>query len=120
VEAEGVRAENSAQATYEMFAKKTTEAMNAKTKELNDKMVQKANFEQALTVATQSKEATEGELKGLATSLKELHDSCDFLIKNFDMREDARDAEMDSLKNAKAILSGAQTGLIQEGDDSDW
>jgi hypothetical protein len=36
-----------------------------------------------------------------------LHASCDFVLDNFNLRQEARAAEMDALENAKAILSGA-------------
>jgi len=108
MEAEAVRAENSAQSAYESFAKKTAEGIAAKQKELNDKAVDKAKAEGNFVQARESKEGTGRELKGLADSLKQLHDSCDFLLKNFDLREQSREEEMDSLKQAKAILSGAK------------
>merc|ERR1712107_259318 len=38
----------------------------------------------------------------------ELHASCDFILKNFDIRQTARDEEIEALKQAKAILSGAK------------
>jgi len=46
------------------------------------------------------------ELEGLNDELGDLHTSCDFVLNNFDARQAARIAEMDALKQAKAILSG--------------
>merc|ERR1719269_318458 len=36
-----------------------------------------------------------------------LHASCDFLVENFETRKEARTNEIEGLKNAKAVLSGA-------------
>eukprot|EP00448_Togula_jolla_P003903 CAMPEP_0170599444 /NCGR_PEP_ID=MMETSP0224-20130122/16799_1 /TAXON_ID=285029 /ORGANISM="Togula jolla, Strain CCCM 725" /LENGTH=58 /DNA_ID=CAMNT_0010924093 /DNA_START=1 /DNA_END=177 /DNA_ORIENTATION=- len=47
------------------------------------------------------------ELEQLSTYNAELHTSCDFVMKNFDLRQTARDEEVEALKQAKAILSGA-------------
>jgi len=43
----------------------------------------------------------------IATATGDLHVQCDFLLQNFDLRKEARTNEVESLKNAKAILSGA-------------
>ena len=42
-----------------------------------------------------------------------LHKDCDWLLQNFDLRKDARAGEVDSLKKAKAVLSGADFSLVQ-------
>jgi len=39
--------------------------------------------------------------------IAQLHGSCDFIVQNFDLRKAARENEVESLKNAKAVLSGA-------------
>ena len=36
-----------------------------------------------------------------------LHQSCDFIMENFDLRAEARTNEQESLKNAKSVLAGA-------------
>ena len=38
--------------------------------------------------------------------------SCDFTLKNFDIRQEARDQEVEVLRQAKAILSGAKFSLF--------
>jgi len=42
-----------------------------------------------------------------------LHAECDWLVKYFDIRKQARDEEIEALKNAKAVLSGADFSLLQ-------
>merc|ERR1712194_963272 len=51
-----------------------------------------------------------GEITGI---LKTLHDECDWLLKYFDARKEARAGEVEALHNAKAVLSGADYSLIQ-------
>jgi len=48
------------------------------------------------------------ELEQLANMNEQLHKSCDFILKNFDIRQQAREEEIEALKEAKAILSGAK------------
>jgi hypothetical protein len=40
----------------------------------------------------------------------DLHKACDFILQNFDIRQEARDQEIEALAQAKAILSGADFG----------
>merc|ERR1712061_826199 len=44
-----------------------------------------------------------------------LHAECDWLLKYFDVRKEARAGEVDSLVKAKAVLSGADYSLVQMG-----
>jgi len=37
-----------------------------------------------------------------------LHQSCDFVMKNFKLRQSARDEEIQAMQQAIAILSGAK------------
>jgi len=49
-----------------------------------------------------------GELESLAAYEADLHDECDFVLKNFEIRQKARLQEMEAIQAAKAILSGAK------------
>ena len=42
-----------------------------------------------------------------------LHTECDFILKYFDMRKEARAGEIDSLEKAVAVLNGADYSLVQ-------
>merc|ERR1712203_504261 len=42
-----------------------------------------------------------------------LHAECDWLLKYFDVRKEARASEMDALGKAKAVLSGADFSFLQ-------
>merc|ERR1712241_992036 len=45
--------------------------------------------------------------------ISSLHGECDWLLQYFDARKEARAGEVDSLKKAKAVLSGADYALLQ-------
>ncbi len=48
--------------------------------------------------------------------IAQLHGSCDFLLENFDVRREARSGEIDAIKKAKAVLSGADYSFVQVTD----
>merc|ERR1712013_74095 len=96
MEAEAIRSEEDAQKAYEDFVKETNASIEAKSKDIMNKSEQKA------------KAAVMLELEQLSNYNAELHQSCDFVLKNFDLRQTARDEEVEALRQAKAILSGAK------------
>merc|ERR1719263_1368036 len=108
MEAETIRSEEDAQKAYEDFVKETNASIEAKSKDIANKSENKAKAESDLVEAKQSKEATMLELEQLSNYNAQLHQSCDFVLKNFDLRQTARDEEVEALKQAKAILSGAK------------
>lgn len=107
MEAEAIRAEEDAQKAYEGFVKETNASVETKNKDIANKSEEKAKGEGDLVQANEEKEATLLELEQLSNYNAELHQSCDFIIKNFEIRQTARDEEVEALKQAKAILSGA-------------
>jgi len=107
MEAEAIRAEEDSQKAYEDFVKETNASIETKTKEIINKTEEKAKAETDLNQANEDKEAVLLELEQLSNYNAELHQSCDFVMKNFEIRQTARDEEIEALKQAKAILSGA-------------
>merc|ERR1711865_1322656 len=107
MEAEAIRAEEDAQKAYEDFVKETNASIETKTKEIINKSEEKAKAETDLNQANEDKESVLLELEQLSNYNAELHQSCDFVMKNFEIRQTARDEEVEALKQAKAILSGA-------------
>merc|ERR1719217_2067068 len=106
MEAEAVKDEEEATSTYGTFveeANKSIEAMKASIVEKKEKKT-----EEALAEAEENLDKVEEEIAGLKTYNDELHAACDFTLKNFDKRQTARDGEIEALKQAKAILSGAK------------
>merc|ERR1719310_1570243 len=108
MEAESIRAEEDAQKAYEDFVKETNASIEAKNKDIANKSDEKAKAEGDLTEANVAKDNTLLDLEQLSNYNGELHSSCDYILKNFDVRQTARDEEVEALKQAKAILSGAK------------
>jgi septal ring factor EnvC (AmiA/AmiB activator) len=107
MEAETIRSEEDAQKAYEDFVKETNASIEEKSKDIVNKSEQKAKAEQDLVQAQEEKEAVMLELEQLSNYNAQLHQSCDFVMKNFEIRQTARDEEIEALRQAKAILSGA-------------
>jgi len=108
MEAETIRSEEDAQKAYEDFVKETNASIEAKSKEIINKSELKAKAETDLIETKEAKEAAMLELEQLSNYNAQLHQSCDFVLKNFDLRQTARDEEVEALRQAKAILSGAK------------
>merc|ERR1711957_512780 len=115
MEAEAIRDEEDAQKTYEEFVKETNASIEEKSKDIVNKSENKAKAEAELVETNESKEATMLELEQLSNYNAELHQSCDFVMKNFDLRQTARDEEVEALKQTKAILSGAKFEEFLQG-----
>jgi len=108
MEAEAIRSEEDAQKAYEDFVKETNNSIEAKSRDIVNKSDLKAKAETDLVETKKAKEAVLLELEQLSNYNAELHQSCDFVLKNFDLRQTARDEEVEALRQAKAILSGAK------------
>jgi hypothetical protein len=107
MEAETIRSEEDAQKAYEDYVKETNASIEAKGKEIINKSEEKAKKEAELVETKEAKESVLLELEQLSNFNAQLHASCDFIIKNFDLRQTGRDEEVEALRQAKAILSGA-------------
>jgi len=108
MESEVIRAEEDAQKSYEDLTKESNASIQEKTKSQINKVEEKAKATEDLNQATQDKENALLELEQLSNYNAELHSSCDFIMKNFEIRQTARDEEIEALKQAKSILSGAK------------
>jgi hypothetical protein len=107
MEAETIRSEEDAQKAYEDYVKDTNASIEEKNRDIVHKSKTKAKAEADLVQAKDDHEAVLLELEQLGNYKSELHGSCDFIVKNFDIRQSARDEEIEALRQAKAILSGA-------------
>merc|ERR1719189_222964 len=101
-------AELNAASTYETFMKDSNAAIDKYHAGIMDMTESKAKAEESLVMAEGDLKATMKQLEGLNGELGDLKLSCDFLLKNFDARQEARATEIPALKEAKAILSGMQ------------
>jgi len=116
MEAETIRSEEDAQKAYEDFVMDTNNSIEEKSKDIVNKSEDRAKAQDNLVTAKEDKDNTLLELEQLSNYNAQLHSSCDFVMKNFDIRQTARDEEVEALRQAKAILSGANFGLfLQSG-----
>jgi len=116
LEAEAVRGEQDSQKAYEGFIKATNDSIETKNSDVVNKTGVKAEKEQDLVEAGKEKEKVLLQLEQLAMGKADLHSSCDFVVRNFDVRQSARDEEVEALKQAKAILSGAKFDAFLQGE----
>merc|ERR1719355_211061 len=114
VEKKALNAENEAQKGYEEYIADSNAANAAASDNIMNKSGTMAKAEKDKIQATESRDATIQDLLLLGEHNTALHQDCDFLIKNFDVRQSARAEEIDSLFNAKAIFSGANLGFLQQ------
>merc|ERR1712139_500571 len=84
MEAETIRAEEDAQKAYEDFVKETNASIEAASKAIVNKSEEKAKAEADLVEAEDSLAAVELELEQLGNYKLQLHQSCDFVLKNFE------------------------------------
>merc|ERR1719456_2053338 len=108
LEADAILAEEDAQKAYEDFVKDSNFSIEEKKKSIINKSEEKAKAEDELTQAETDKADVLTELEQIGNEGADLHKACDFVLKNFDVRQSARDAEIEALKQAIAILSGAK------------
>merc|ERR1712139_649351 len=106
--------EKNAQEEYEQFMSDSAEKRADDTKAMTDRIAAKADMEAALVKAKKDKAGKVKELMATAEVLSDVHGECDWLLQNFQLRETARANEVDSLKKAHAILSGADYSLVQQ------
>jgi len=106
--AESKSSENEAQKAYEETIASTNAQIADLQKLVTIKSKAKAKATKDKIQAEEDLSATVLELEGLAKYLADLHSECDFLLHNFDARQESRGAEVEALQQAKQILNGAQ------------
>merc|ERR1719440_773008 len=101
------------QKEYEQFMSDSAAKRASDAKSIEDKESAKADLEATNIAAGEEKTAKMKEAMATAQYLSELHGECEWLLSNFEVRKEARAGEVDSLKKAKAVLSGADFSLLQ-------
>jgi len=99
--------EKDAQEDYEQFMRDSAEKRAKDSKALTDKEGYLAEAETELLDDQEALKSNKHKLMGLEKYIMELHQECDFLIKYYSIRKEARAGEIESLKNAKDVLAGA-------------
>merc|ERR1719424_1356229 len=107
METEAIQAEQDSQSAYESFVKNTNDSIASAQKAIINMKESKAKAEENLTQANEDLKATMNELEQLAAYAADLHKSCDFTLKNFDVRQAGMQQEIEALQQAKSVLSGA-------------
>jgi chromosome segregation ATPase len=105
--------EKDAQAEYETFMQDSADKRALDSASIAEKSSAKADSEAELEHANQEKRTKTAEAMAKAEEIAALHQECDWLVANFEARKEARAGEIDSLKKAKAVLSGADFALVQ-------
>jgi septal ring factor EnvC (AmiA/AmiB activator) len=106
--------EKNAQKAYEQTMSDSAEKRAEDSKLITEKSSMKAQLETELQESKDGKATATKELMATLEYMSSLHSECDWLLKNFDVRKEARASEVDALGKAKAVLSGADFSFIQQ------
>jgi len=107
--------EKLAQEDYEQTMKDSQEKRAIDSKSLADKSKAKAETAADVEANSEEKGATTKTLMATLEHIQSLHAECDWLIQYYQVRKEARAGEVESLKTAKSVLSGADFALLQTG-----
>jgi len=105
--------EKDAQSDYEKLVTDSAAKRAADSQSIAEKSAAKADLEASLQQDGETHKAKASEAMANAEYIHNLHLECDWLIENFALRAEMRAGEVDSLKKAKAILSGADYSMLQ-------
>jgi len=105
--------EKESQKDYEVLMAEANTKRADDSRALSDKTFSKAAEAEVLERQQDTKASTSKELMGTLEYIHSLHGECDFLLKYYDARANARADELDALSKARAILSGADLSLLQ-------
>merc|ERR1719146_572659 len=99
--------EETAQKDYERLMSESQTTREQSVESITSKEAAKADLDTKVEATKESKTGQEAELSNIKNTIAQLHANCDFLLENYDLRKTARANEVESLKNAKSVLSGA-------------
>lgn len=102
--------ESKAQSGYEKFMSGSADKRATDAKMISEKEAVKADLEEKLHLLRGEASSKNKELANTITLQKDLHEECDWALKNYQVRKTARAGEVDALRQAKAVLSGADYG----------
>ena len=108
LEKEATEGEYTAQAEYEKFVSESNTLIKSLGEAVVEKTKASSTAKEDSAEAKGDLESTDGELEGLTQVNADLHGECDFVLKNFDIRQKARLQEIEAIQAAKGILSGAK------------
>merc|ERR1719310_324594 len=99
--------EKDAQKEYESMMADAKAKRAEDSKMITAKESNKAQLEGELQSSKEGKAAATKELMATLEYMTSLHADCDWLLKNFQVRKEARASEVEALGKAKAVLNGA-------------
>eukprot|EP00928_Gymnodinium_smaydae_P089899 TRINITY_DN73784_c0_g1_i1.p1 TRINITY_DN73784_c0_g1~~TRINITY_DN73784_c0_g1_i1.p1 ORF type:complete len:776 (-),score=221.93 TRINITY_DN73784_c0_g1_i1:53-2380(-) len=99
--------EKDAQADYEKYMKDSSDKRMIDSKMISEKEATKAELKVKMHTDREGLRSEQTEVEETMKELSNLHRECDWLLANFQLRRDARAAEVDNIQRAKAVLSGA-------------
>jgi len=105
--------EKNAQADYEQMMHDSKAKRTTDSKALAAKSSTKADTEAELQAHDEHRGEGTQVLMATMKYISSLHSECDWLLQYFEVRKEARVGEVESLKRAKAVLSGADFALVQ-------
>jgi chromosome segregation ATPase len=108
MEADAVKAEEDAQTAYETFVKDSNLSLDTMSKDIVNKTEDKGKAEVEKAQKEAELKTVVEELSELKSALADLHADCDFTLNNFDTRQTARGNEIQALREATSIFSGAR------------
>merc|ERR1719152_1132105 len=104
MEAAATKAEQDSETAYVEFVHNTNAAIAAAHQQKIDKAEAKAQAAKDKVQKEADKDAANDQAKGLSDAAAQIHSSCDFVLQNFDIRQEGRAQEMEALKGAIAAL----------------
>merc|ERR1719476_772908 len=109
---EAQTSEKDAQVDYEQLMSDSAAKRTADASLLTEKTSTKASLEGDLEAHKEALGGVKAELAATLEYIASVHAECDWLLQYFQVRKDARASEVDSLNNAKAVLSGADFAMM--------
>merc|ERR1719213_516691 len=106
--------EKNAQEEYEEFMSDSATKRAEDSKAITDKSAAKAEMEATLAKLNTDLNSKIQEVMATAEALAGVHGECDWMMENYEARKAAREGEVESLKKAKSVLSGADFSLLQQ------
>ena len=107
MENEALRAEQDSQSAYEDFTKDNNHSTQMNNELITQKTAELASTTEAKVQAESDRRQALRDMEDLMAYNATLHASCDFTLKNFEKIQEARANEIEALRQATAILSGA-------------
>jgi len=114
MEEECLKGEEDSQIAYESFITEANAAIVDMQKSITHKNETNAGAKADKAQTEIELKGTKQELVDLKAANLDLHDDCDYILKNFDLKQAGRDDEIMGLKESVNIFSGGLVGLLQK------